>query len=208
MVIVLSWSFSNFQFSQISNQSKWVWFVYVFCQIISICNSGLGIIETTVYNWLKRGEIVASWRWLYSKSFPSINYTIKISLILITIENIKNLQYKNLMQWWNHKEVVLSKKDFIWHLNSISNHFVCLQAVCYWNPVVGSSKTFWFNCADATPHIYFTLRFGRKKPRPLGSVEQWSPCSFVTQKSCEIQLLQLIPTGRIAFASQNFFNRL
>ena len=129
MVIVLSWSFSNFQFSQISNQSKWVWFVYVFCQIISICNSGLGIIETTVYNWLKRGEIVASWRWLYSKSFPSINYTIKISLILITIENIKNLQYKNLMQLWNHKEVVLSKKDFIWHLNSISNHFVCLQTM-------------------------------------------------------------------------------
>ena len=32
-------------------------------------------------NWLESGEIVASWRQLCSKSFPSINYTILLSIL-------------------------------------------------------------------------------------------------------------------------------
>ena len=55
-------------------------------------------LHSTVCNWLKSGEIVASWSRLCSKSFASINYTIRISLFLTTIENIKNLQYKKFLQ--------------------------------------------------------------------------------------------------------------
>ena len=46
----------------------------------------------------KSGEILASWWRLCFKSCPNIHYTIRISLILRTIENIKNLQYINFMQ--------------------------------------------------------------------------------------------------------------
>ena len=83
--------------------------------------------------WLKSGKIAANWRRFYSKSFPaSIILHISISLLLKIMENIKNLQYKNFMQLWNHKQVVLSKDDFIHHFNSILNQFLCLQSVLYW----------------------------------------------------------------------------
>ena len=43
----------------------------------------------------------------------------------------KKIQYKNLMQLWN--QVVLSILTLYIHkFNSISNHFVFLQNVCYW----------------------------------------------------------------------------
>ena len=71
----------------------------------------------TVCNWLESGKIVANWWWLCSKRCPSIIYTMWISLILRTIDDIKNLQSKNIMQLWNHEQVVLSKNEFTYNFD-------------------------------------------------------------------------------------------
>ena len=47
-----------------------------------------------------------------------------MSLILRTIENVKNVQYKKFMQLWNQS-------------NLISNDFACLQTVRYWEENIG-----------------------------------------------------------------------
>ena len=55
-------------------------------------------ITTESNSRIKREEIVMVTGDFGPKSSASIHYTIWISLILKTIENIKNLQYKNFMQ--------------------------------------------------------------------------------------------------------------
>ena len=57
---------------------------------------------------------------MVKKQFP----VSMMSLILRTIENVKNVQYKKFMQLWNQS-------------NLISNDFACLQTVRYWEENIG-----------------------------------------------------------------------
>ena len=73
------------------------------------------------YNWYllvcKSGKIIASWRRLWSKSFPSINFSDNI------IENIKKSHYKNFVHLWNYMTFLSLKFNL---------EPFCLFTNCYW----------------------------------------------------------------------------
>ena len=104
--------------------------------------------NATVCNLLKSSNIVASSRRFCSKSFPSINYTIRISLVLRTIEkknNIKSSCNCEIINKFFHQT-----NYFIHPFNSILNHLVCLQTVYYRN-IKEHKKTFIMGCMCACP---------------------------------------------------------